>query len=176
MSLLRVDFQELYTRHLCRHSQFGINVAHLVALYATWWAVYAAVYWLAVAALGQAEWVPAALAVLYFAVLVPNVPVRVLMVTAVFLALFVLSVLWVPLLPGWAFWVYLVIIPAFYKLQSWSHRVWTVERDMTEFNKKYTKGSVLFVVLLFYEIPLVLNYLVLQPGDWKAATVGAKDH
>ena len=30
---------------------------------------------------------------------------------------------------------------------------------MTEFNKKYAKGRVLFVVLLFYEVPIVLNYL-----------------
>ena len=29
-----------------------------------------------------------------------------------------------------------------------------------EFNKKYTKGFVLFVVLLFYESAVVLNYLV----------------
>ena len=112
--------------------------------------------------LGRAEWVPMALAGAYLAVLAPSVPVRVLIVTALFLALFVLAVLWVPLLPAWAFWVYLLMVPVFYKLQSWSHRLWTVERDMTEFNKKDTKGGVLFVVLLFYEIPLVLNYLVLQ--------------
>ena len=28
MGLFRVEFGELYARHLCRHSQFGINVAH----------------------------------------------------------------------------------------------------------------------------------------------------
>ncbi len=31
---------------------------------------------------------------------------------------------------------------------------------MTEFNKKYTKGFVLFVVLLLFEVPLLLNYLL----------------
>jgi hypothetical protein len=41
MSLWHVEFQELYARHLCRHSQFAINVAHLAALFATWFAVYA---------------------------------------------------------------------------------------------------------------------------------------
>ena|SRR6516162_898549 len=170
MSLLHVDFRELYARHLCRHSQFGINVAHLAALWATWWAAYAALYWLAVAWLNQAEWLPPLLAALYLGVLVPNIPVRVLIVTALFLVLFVLTVLWIPLLPVSLFWLYLLLIPFCYKLQSWSHSIWTVERDMTEFNKKYTKGPVLFVVLLFYEIPLVLNYLVLQPKDWKRAT------
>ena len=38
-------------------------------------------------------------------------------------------------------------------------RVYTAATDMTEFNKKYTKGSVLFVVLLIYEVPIVLNFL-----------------
>ena len=40
----------------------------------------------------------------------------------------------------------------------------TVETDMTEFNKKYTKGSVLFVVLLIYEVPIVCNFLMSGAG------------
>ena len=32
LSLLHVDFDDLYARHLGRHSQFGINVGHLAAL------------------------------------------------------------------------------------------------------------------------------------------------
>jgi hypothetical protein len=46
MSLLRVEFNELYARHLCRHSQLGINVIHLIALFAIWYAVYGLLYWL----------------------------------------------------------------------------------------------------------------------------------
>ena len=42
LSLLHVDFDDLYARHLGRHSQFGINVGHLVALYGLWFGVYAA--------------------------------------------------------------------------------------------------------------------------------------
>ena len=152
MSLLRVDFQELYARHLCRHSQFGINVAHLAALFAIWYAVYGAVYWLF-----RTEWVPVALAAAYLAAVAPHVPVRVLIATGLFLVVFVAAVLGLPALP---FWAYLLMIPVSYKLQAWSHKVFTAERDMTEFNKKYTKGFVLFVVLLFYEVPLVLNYLL----------------
>jgi hypothetical protein len=37
---------------------------------------------------------------------------------------------------------------------------------MTEFNRKYSKGSVLFIILLFYEVPIVLNYLVFGRKDW----------
>ena len=43
LSLRHVDFDELYARHLGRHSQFGINVAHVLALYGLWFGIYAAV-------------------------------------------------------------------------------------------------------------------------------------
>jgi hypothetical protein len=152
MSLVTIDFQELYERHLCRHSQFGINVAHLIALFGTWFGVYGLAYCLV-----QQEWVPIVLAGIYLAVLLPNLPLRVLPAMVVFLGLFLGALFWLPFLP---FWAYLLMIPVFYKAQSWSHKIFTVERDMTEFNKKYTKGRVLFVVLLFYEVPLVLNYLI----------------
>ena len=45
MRLLLVEFHELYARHLCRHSQLGINVAHLIALFATWYAIYGLLFW-----------------------------------------------------------------------------------------------------------------------------------
>jgi hypothetical protein len=170
MSLLRVDFQELYARHLCRHSQFGINVAHLAALFGTWFGVYGIVYWqvkaawLAVAHL--AEGVAVAMAAGYLAALaVTGTPVRVLVVTVGFLALFLATLFWLPELP---IWVYLLMIPVFYELQSLSHKVFKVEQDMTEFNKKYSKGSLLFVILLFYEVPIVLNYLLFGRKDWAA--------
>ena len=46
VNVVRVEFEELNARHLCRHSQFGINVAHLVALFGVWYAVYSIMYWL----------------------------------------------------------------------------------------------------------------------------------
>src|SRR5262245_10616303 len=124
MSLLRVDFAELYARHLCRHSQLGINVVHLAALFAVWFGVYGFLYWLT-----QSAWVPIALACAYLAVVALNAPPKVIVATAAFLVLFLAAVLGLPELP---FWVYLVLVPVFYKIQSWSHRVWTVAEDMTE--------------------------------------------
>jgi len=170
MNLLRVDFQELYARHLCRHSQLGINVAHLAALFGTWFGVYGLVYWQVRAAwpgvAHLAEWVAIALAGVYLAALaVTGTPVRVLGVTAVVLALFLVALFWLPELP---FWVYLLMIPVFYELQSLSHKVFTVSHDMTDFNQKYSKGWVLFVLLLFYEVPIVMNYLVFGRKDWAA--------
>jgi hypothetical protein len=160
MSLLRIDFAELYGRHLCRHSQFGINGVHLAALFGVWFGVYAAAYWLT-----HAAWLPVALAVGYLALVALNAPIRVCVATAAFLAIFVAAVLWVPELP---LWVYLVMVPVFYELQSLSHKVWTASADMTEYNKKYPKGSVLFVVLLINEVPLVLNYLLFDSKNWRA--------
>lgn len=167
MSLIVIDFAELYARHLRRHSQFGINVAHLIALYGVWWCVYAAAQALTTAFTQEfAYWVPIGLAMAYWLVLVPNAPVRVLLATAAFLAALVASVVFLPSLPWWAFWAYLLPIPLWYKLQAWSHKVWNLELDMTEYDRKYTKGKVLFFVLLFYEVPIVLNYLVYDRKRW----------
>jgi hypothetical protein len=160
LSLVRFDFHDLYARHLCRHSQLGINVAHLAALLGTWYGVFGMVWWLC-----HLEWVIVMLAVAYWAVVAVNVPARVAAACALFMALFVVAVLGLPELPVW---VYAIMVPLFYKLQSWSHRVWTVERDMTEFNKRYPKGFTLFVVLLFYEVPMVLHFLLFGRRDWAA--------
>jgi len=157
LSLLLVEFNELYARHLCRHSQLGVNVVHLISLFATWYAVYGLLHWLV-----GIDWVLGIPAVIYLAALVPNVPMRVLASTALFLAFIVEAVIWLPA-PWWA---YLVIIPVFYKVQAWSHKLYDVEFDMTEFNQKYTKGPVLFVVLLIYEVPIVVNFLC--QAHWRA--------
>jgi hypothetical protein len=160
LTLLRVDFADLYARHLCRHSQFGINVSHLAALFGVWYGIYGAVYWLL-----PYPAVPVALAGAYLLLVALNSPPRVIMATAGFLALFVAAVLWLPALPVWA---YLLLLPVCYKLQSWSHRLFRAESDMTEFNKRYPKGFWLSVVLLVYEVPMVLNYLLFDRKHWRA--------
>ena len=168
MSLVHVDFNELYARHLCRHSQFGINAVHLVALFGVWFGIYGIVYWLARLLMVEAWWVPVGMAIAYVAVLAPNTPLRVLVATAAFVALMVAALLALPELPAWILAVYVVAILVSYKIQNVSHRWFPVENDMTEFNKKYVKGSTLFLVLLFYEVPIALNYLVYGRKDWRA--------
>lgn len=160
MSLWRIDFADLYGRHRCRHSQFGINVVHLAALFGLWYGVYGLVY-----ALVHVEWLPVVLAVGYLTLIALNAPVRVIVATAVFLAIFLVALFELPEL---LIWVYLVMIPVFYEAQSLSHKVWTVAADMTEYNKKYPKGGALFVVLLVEEVPLVLNYLIFDSKNWRA--------
>jgi hypothetical protein len=161
MSLVRMEFNELYGRHCCRHSQFGINVNHLVALFGVWFAVYAFLH-----SLTQSEWVPVGLGAAYLLALAPNVPLRVWVATLVFMAGFVAAVLLVPALPRAWCWAYLPLVPLFYKVQAWGHRRWTVARDMTAYNRKYSKGWLLFCVLLLTEVPLALNYLVFDRKNW----------
>ena len=158
LRLVGVDFSDLYARHLCRHSQFGINLAHLLALIGVWFGVYGAIY-----SLVHLDWVPIVLAGAYLACVAMNAPLRVSMATAGFLGLFVYAVLSVPELP---IWVYLLLIPVCYKLQSWSHKLFTLEKDMTDFNLRYPKGPIMFVLLLIYEIPLSLNYFVFGMKNW----------
>jgi hypothetical protein len=160
MTLLRFDFAELYERHLCRHSQWGNNVAHLAALFGMWFGVYALVFYVTQSAL-----VPVAMALAYLTLVAWNAPLRTVIATAVFLAIFLAAVVWIPPAP---LWVYVVMIPIFYEIQVYSHKVFTTEKDMTEFNKKYPKGSVLFLILLIFEVPLVLNYLVFDRKSWVA--------
>jgi hypothetical protein len=160
MTLLRFDFAELYERHLCRHSQFGNNVAHLLALIGMWFGVYALALYFT-----QNPWVLLVLAGAYLGLVALNAPMRVILATTVFLAAFLAAVLLIPPIPVW---ICILMIPIFYEIQVYSHKVFTAEKDMTEFNKKYPKGPVLFVILLIFEVPLVLNYLVFDRKSWVA--------
>ena len=169
LSLLHVDFEDLYARHLGRHSQFGINVAHLAALYGLWFGVYRALYQVALLARLPAPWViVVALAASYLAVVAINAPAPISLATAVFLAVFVASVLALPGLEGGWLLAFIAMIPLFYKLQSWSHKVWTVAADMSEFNKRFPPGRTLSTILLFYEVPICLNYLLFRRRDWRS--------
>jgi hypothetical protein len=160
VNVLRVNFQELYQRHLCRHSQFGINVVHLASVAGTYLALYGLLYTLI-----PSPWPLLAVAVPYLLILAPNLPARVFLVSVLFLGAFFTAFLELPELP---LWCYPVAVVVFYKIQAWSHKVYSKETDMTEFNKKYHKGFALFILLSLYELPILLNYLVFGRRDWCA--------
>jgi hypothetical protein len=168
LSLLHVDFDDLYARHLGRHSQFGVNVNHLAALYGLWYGIYAAIYQ-GVLLLGlSAGWlIIVALAVTYLAFVAINAPYRVSLATAAFLAVFVASVLALPRLPIWSIPAFLVLIPAGYKFQAWGHKICTDAADMSEFNKRFPPGRALNLILLIYEVPICLAYLLFGREDWR---------
>jgi hypothetical protein len=165
MNLLSVDFQELYQRHLCRHSQFGINMAHLASVLGTYVIVGSLVY-----ALAAPTWTLLALVVPYLAILAFNIPLRVFLLNMVFIGMLLL-VCWT--LPPFPVWCYPLLLLLFHKLQAWSHKIYRRETDMTEFDKKYPKGITRFVLLSIYELPLLLNYLFFGKKDWHA---GNEDH
>jgi hypothetical protein len=167
LSLLHVDFDALFTRHRGRHSQIGINLGHLVALYGLWFGVYAAVGQGA-RLLGLPAWAfVVTMAVAYLSTVSVNAPGRVIVATAMFLALFVAGVLALPALPAWSIPAFLILAPACYKLQSWNHRVWTTAADMSEFNKQFPPGRDLNLILLVYEVPICLNYLLFRRDVWR---------
>jgi hypothetical protein len=168
LSLRHVDFDELYARHLGRHSQFGINVAHVLALYGLWFGVYAAVDQAARHLGTPMTWpILAAMAATYLTVVSVNAPFHVVVATAAFLAVFVASVLALPTLPAWSIVGFLAMAPAFYKIQSWNHKIWTAAADMSEFNRRFPPGRDLNLILLVYEIPICLNYLLFHREDWR---------
>jgi hypothetical protein len=163
MNLFRVNFQELYKRHLCRHSQFGINVIHLAAVFGSYLALFA----LALKVAGS-PWALLAILVTYLAALSLNLPLHVLLASLLFVALFCVLLFYLPPVPIWAALVLLILS---HKGQAWSHKIYTCERDMTEFDKKYKKGVLLFVILSLYELPILLNYLCFDRKNWSASYV-----
>jgi hypothetical protein len=155
-----IDFQELYARHLCRHSQFGNNVVHVLCLIGMYFGLYGLAY-----SLIPSRWVLAAVAVPYLMLLLLNIPFHVWCITALFLGGFFAGFTAVPAVPVWCYPIFTV---AFYKLQSWSHLVFRKSCDMSEFEKKYHKGPSLFCLLSIYELPVLLNYLFFGRKDWCA--------
>jgi hypothetical protein len=160
MNVWGTDFGELYRRHLCRHSQFGINLIHVLSVVGVYLGLFALLY-----ALVQSEWVLLAVAVPYLLILAFNLPFRVFVVNVLVMGLIVLGA---SSLPELSFWWYILGIVLSYKIQVWSHRIYTKETDMTEFNKKYRKGFALFVLLSVYELPILLNYLCFGRRNWRA--------
>src|SRR5262245_4424082 len=158
MNPFAVSFDELYQRHLCRHSQFGINVQHLTGVAVTYFMLFGIIAW----ACGPwGGWALMALTVPYLAVLATNVPPPVFAAVLAFMIAVFAAFLPPPHMPVW---LCALVIVVSYKIQACAHRFFTEERDMTEFNKKYRKGPALFLLLSVYELPILLKYLVV---DWK---------
>ncbi len=159
MSLVSVEFEELYQRHLCRHSQFGINLIHIAVWFGIWYSVYGIMYWLI-----PSSWMMVVLGVSFLMLVAPNLPISLLVMTTIFLV-GVCTLVYYASLP-WV-WVYLLLILVLYKLQLWSHKLYKLENDMTQFNQKYPPGKLLFFVLLLYDVPIILKYLVFGKEDWR---------
>lgn len=168
MNILRINFDELYKRHLCRHSQFGINVWHIISVYGVYFSL------CSLAAIAVRNLFPQGtsavqycvlilLFVPYFAVLLRNTPIPVFLLT--FLSSMLLMAMAVAT-PGVPFWLHLILIPAWHRVQLLSHRRYTRHHDMSAFDQTYKKGWTLFILLAVYELPVLLQYLAFGRKDW----------
>jgi hypothetical protein len=152
MNLFRVDFQELYRRHLCRHSQFGLNVWHLIAVAGVYFALFGIAF-----ALPGGPWIVGSALAAYFVILACNIPVSLLILNLLLIGSLLLGFLALPEVPVW---VHVVMLLIWHRFQVWQHRIYHQSTDMSEFAGKYQKGPALFVVLAVYELPILLNFLI----------------
>jgi hypothetical protein len=162
MNLLRIDFGELYRRHLCRHSQFGINVLHLIAVIGIYFSLFGIAF-----ALPAAPWIVGTVLTVYFLLLAANIPFRVWIAAVLTIGLILGAFLAIPRFPRTYVWIYLVMIIAWHRFQVWNHRVYDRSHAMEAFTEKYRKGFALFVLLAVYELPILLNYLVFDRRNWQ---------
>jgi hypothetical protein len=146
-----VNFQELYRRHLCRHSQFGLNVWHLIAVVGIYYSLYGIAF-----ALPGAPWIVGSVLTAYFVILAVNVPWRVLLLDGAVVGALLAVTLAVPQIPVW---IHLILLVIWHRFQVWQHRIYDKSVDMREFNDKYRKGPALFVLLAVYELPILLNFI-----------------
>ena len=168
MNILRINFYELYQRHLCRHGQFGINVWHIIAVYGVYFSL------CSLAAIAVRFLLPQItptsrccvlilLFVPYFALLVRNIPIPVFLLTFLSSILLIAAAVATPGIP---FWLHLILIPAWHRVQLLSHRRYTLHHEMSAFDHTYKKGRTLFVLLAVYELPILLQYLAFGRKDW----------
>ncbi len=164
MNILSINFEQLYRRHLCRHGHFGINVLHLIAVAGIYVPIFALCdRLLQLFEVGNRLPVLFVLTAPWFATVAANVPLRVSVLTAVFVAV-LLAIFWA--LPPLPLWVWILLILAMHRFQQFSHRLYHMDRDMSEFETTYPKGFRRFVLLLVYELPILLNYLFFGRPDW----------
>ena len=161
MNPLRANFDELYHRHLCRHSQFGINLLHLIAVTG----IYISLLGIAFA-IPFGPWIAGGLLAAYLLVLAFNIPLRVLVLNVAAIGCVLGLFLLLPKVPVW---VHLILILCWHRFQVLHHHVYDESHDMSEFAEKYRKGPVLFVLLAIYELPILLNFLVFDSRKQLAA-------
>jgi hypothetical protein len=171
MNLFNINFDEVYRRHLCRHSQFGLNVWHLIAVIGVYFALFGIVF-----CIPGGPWIVGTVLTVYFAILAFNIPIRVLLLNFAVVGSLLLGFLSIPnLIEPIAFrvGVHVVLLLVWHRCQVWQHKAYNHSTDMSEFDGKYKKGFALFVLLAVYELPILLNYLFVDNQYRKLAEASA---
>lgn len=159
MKIKDICFGELYLRHLCRHSEFGLNVLHIAAVAGVYYSLAGLIRNLASSIFQHSGWLAVAIPLFipYAAVLLRFVPTM----TAIFSLLIVVAIVFLQMLsPPIPIWVHAGLILFWHRTQLWSHRLYTRAYDMSMFSAKYPKGPVLFMVLAVFELPLLVHYFL----------------
>jgi hypothetical protein len=161
VNILRINFDELYRRHLCRHSEFGINVFHIVSVGGVYLSLLAVEFrclrWLFPEA-SMWQLITAMLMTLlpWLSVVGVNVSTSVLLATGGMAIALCLPAAVQPL-PAW---IHLLLLPLWHQLQLVSHRYYSVHLDMSEFAERYRKGWRLSLLLAVYELPILVQFFL----------------
>jgi hypothetical protein len=164
LRILNINFDEVYQRHLGRHSQFGINVLHLIAVYGVYFCIFSVARFAVIAGLPQLSQpeltvILFGLSVPWLAVLLWNVRMGALLLSVLSASLLSLAAALLPL----PLWLAIPLLPAWHQLQQLSHRWYTTHRDMARFAVGYPKGAKLVIMLAVFELPILLHYFIV--GD-----------
>lgn len=168
ISIFKVDFEELYQRHLCRHGQLGLNVLHLISVYGVYLSIFCLAAMVVNSIAPQSSFAARtgllfAMAIPYLIAITVNVPLLLLAAIAATVLAFSIVAMSVPVLP---WWLHLMAMVLWHRTQVWSHRIYTLHRDMSRFEARYPKGKALFIVLAIYELPILYRYLLTGRRDW----------
>jgi hypothetical protein len=177
MNLWRVDFAELYRRHLCRHADLGLNVLHLIAVAGI------DVGFASLLDAGLRPWLTtpvrfailSALAVPWSLLQFRNVPWLTAVMSVGIAVSFVAIAVWQSIVP---WWVLVLLIPAWHQFQQWGHRLYPRHDDMSAFQTRYPKGWRLSLLLAVYELPILVEFLrrYWSPPASSAVTVAKPAH
>ncbi len=177
MKIKNICFGELYLRHLCRHSEFGLNVLHIAAVAGVYYSLAGLIRALTSSLFLNTGWLPVTLLLFlpYAAILLRFVPTT----TAIFSLLIVVAIVSLQILsPPLPIWVHAALILFWHRVQIWSHRLYSRAYDMTMFSGKYPKGPVLFLVLAVFELPLLVHYfltLSILPSELNRLVAASSD-
>ncbi len=159
MRITQVQFSELYRRHLCRHSEIGLNVLHLIAVLGVYFSIAGIISAIALILIpGVPPLTAGAIALIPYTILIlVYVPIGTASLNLAAIGLVAGLEQTCPWLPSWG---HILLIVFWHRVQLWSHHFYTESFDLSPFSEKYRKGFKLFLILAVFELPLLIHYFL----------------
>ena len=169
MNPFRINFDELYRRHLCRHGDFGLNALHGIAVVGIYFALAGLIDF------GMRLFLPDTLRMIWLLCLtLPwlitltfNVPIAVVLLSGFTTTTLIAAVVFLPAIPAW---IFVLLILLLHQFQQWGHTLYPMHNDMTEFRERYPKGLPLFLLLSAYELPILVEFFLRTHASSQHAT------